>query len=57
MVGALRSGGGVLAQRALDKLRRRYLEIGHGGFPWVVKAALEFSGPSRLLFCSAPTIL
>jgi predicted TIM-barrel fold metal-dependent hydrolase len=35
---------------ALDKLRRLYLEIGHGGFPWVVKAALEFSGPSRLLF-------
>ena len=35
---------------ALDKLRRLYLEIGHGGFPWVVKGALAFSGPSRLLF-------
>ncbi len=35
---------------ALDKLRRLYLEIGHASFPWVVKAALEFSGPSRLLF-------
>jgi len=35
---------------ALDKLRRLYLELGHGSFPWVVKMALEFSGPSRLLF-------
>ena len=35
---------------ALDKMRRLYLEIGHASFPWVVKAALEFSGPSRLLF-------
>ena len=35
---------------ALDKLRRLYLEIGHASFPWVVKAALAFSGPSRLLF-------
>ena len=35
---------------ALDKLRRLYLEIGHGGFPWVVKGALAFSGPSQLLF-------
>ena len=35
---------------ALDKMRRLYLEIGHGSFPWVVKGALEFSGPSRLLF-------
>ncbi len=35
---------------ALDKLRRLYLEIGHASFPWVVKGALEFSGPSRLLF-------
>ncbi|MCY3730418.1 MAG: amidohydrolase family protein [Rhodospirillaceae bacterium] len=35
---------------ALDKLRRLYLELGHASFPWVVRAALEFSGPSRLLF-------
>lgn len=35
---------------ALDKLRRLYLEIGHGSFPWLVDAALEFSGPSQLLF-------
>jgi len=35
---------------ALDKMRRLYLEIGHASFPWVVKAALAFSGPSRLLF-------
>ena len=31
-------------------MRRLYLEIGHGGFPWVVAGALAFSGPSRLLF-------
>ena len=37
---------------ALDKLRRLYLEIGHGSFPWVVAAGLEFAGPSRLLFGS-----
>ena len=35
---------------ALDKMRRLYLELGHASFPWVVKYALEFSGPSRLLF-------
>ena len=35
---------------ALDKLRRLYLELGHGSFPWVVKMGLAFSGPSRLLF-------
>jgi predicted TIM-barrel fold metal-dependent hydrolase len=35
---------------ALDKMRRLYLEIGHASFPWVVKSALEFSGPTRLLF-------
>jgi len=37
---------------ALDKLRRLYLEIGHGSFPWVVAAGLEFAGPSQLLFGS-----
>ncbi len=35
---------------ALDKLRRLYLEIGHASFPWVMAAALEFAGPSQLLF-------
>ena len=35
---------------ALDKMRRLYLELGHASFPWVVAGALEFSGPSRLLF-------
>ena len=35
---------------ALDKLRRLYLEIGHASFPWVIAGALEFAGPSRLLF-------
>jgi len=35
---------------ALDKLRRLYLEIGHGSFPWVVAGAMEFAGPSKLLF-------
>jgi len=35
---------------ALDKLRRLYFELGHGSFPWVVKIALEFAGPSQLLF-------
>ena len=35
---------------ALDKMRRLYLEIGHASFPWVIAAAMEFSGPSRLLF-------
>jgi len=35
---------------ALDKMRRLYLELGHASFPWVVAGALEFSGPTRLLF-------
>ena len=35
---------------ALDKLRRLYLEIGHASFPWVVAGALEFAGPTKLLF-------
>ena len=35
---------------ALDKLRRLYFEIGHASFPWVVAAALEFAGPTQLLF-------
>jgi len=35
---------------ALDKLRRLYFEIGHGSFPWVVAGALEFAGPTQLLF-------
>jgi 6-methylsalicylate decarboxylase len=34
----------------LDKLRRLYLEIGHGSFPWVVAGAMAFSGPTQLLF-------
>jgi predicted TIM-barrel fold metal-dependent hydrolase len=34
----------------LDKLRRLYYEIGHASFPWVVASALEFAGPSQLLF-------
>ena len=40
----------LLWNGALDKMRRLYLELGHGSFPWVVAGALEFSGPSRLLF-------
>jgi predicted TIM-barrel fold metal-dependent hydrolase len=32
------------------EVRRLYLEIGYASFPWVVKAALEFFGSSRLLF-------
>ncbi|HEY5624581.1 MAG TPA: amidohydrolase family protein, partial [Gammaproteobacteria bacterium] len=35
---------------ALDKLRRLYFELGHASFHWVVKAALEFAGPTQLLF-------
>ncbi len=35
---------------ALDKLRRLYFEIGHASFPWVVAGALEFAGPTQLLF-------
>ena len=35
---------------ALDKLRRLYFELGHGSFPWVVAGAMEFAGPSQLLF-------
>jgi predicted TIM-barrel fold metal-dependent hydrolase len=37
---------------ALDKLRRLYLELGHASYSWVVAAALEFAGPTRLLFGS-----
>ena len=35
---------------ALDKLRRLYFELGHASFPWVVAGALEFAGPTQLLF-------
>ncbi len=27
-----------------------HFEIGHASFPWVVAAALEFAGPTQLLF-------